>query len=206
MPATPNEFDQKAWIRRFGAALERTVAGARHMGVPFGIYGTMRIGAARRERHRRYLEMAALANIDAYAAKLFDESHLWLDALPDGVLDLLREHPAIAQAWSAGSREGFHLGGVFGRVTDDVSSLIAQLAKLSARVGGAYAATPLRMYSQTEREDASVRDDTLSSFTNRMPLAGLEKRTISSAKSLSVGLWIEDTTMAGHVCTSEQLT
>ena len=68
----------------------------------------------------RYLDMAALANTDAYAAKLFDESHLWLDALPDGVLDLLREHPAIAQAWSAGSRDGFHLGGVFGRRTDEV--------------------------------------------------------------------------------------
>ena len=112
------------------------------MRVPFGIYGTVQRDAM----HRRYLDMAALANTDAYAAKLFDESHLWLDALPDGVLDLLREHPAIAQAWSAGSRDGFHLGGAFGRRTDEVKFLIAQLAKLSARVGGVYAATLLHRF------------------------------------------------------------
>ena len=66
--------------------------------------------------------------------------------MPDGVLDVLREHPAIAQAWSAGSRDGFHLGGVFGCGSDGVKSLIACLAKLSARVGGAYAATLLHRF------------------------------------------------------------
>ncbi|MYN63778.1 MAG: hypothetical protein F4X11_01915 [Acidobacteria bacterium] len=96
--------------------------------------------------HRHYLEMASLANTDAYAAKLFEESHPWIDELPDGVLDLLREHPAIARAWSAGSEDGFHLGAVFGRGTDDVESLIGCLAKLSARVGGAYAATLLHRF------------------------------------------------------------
>lgn len=116
------------------------------MGVPFGIYGAVRRDVYRREMHRRFLDMATLANTDAYAAKLFDESHLWLDALPDGVLDVLREHPAIAQAWSAGSRDGFHLGGVFGRGTDDVKFLISCFAKLSARVGGAYAATLLHRF------------------------------------------------------------
>lgn len=146
MPATPKAFDRKAWISRFGAALEETLAGADHMRVPFGIYGTMRIDDRRRETHRRYLEMATLANTDAYAAKLFDESSLWLDALPDGVLDLLREHPAIAQAWSAGPGNGFRLGAVFGRGTDDAKFLISYLAKLSARVGGAYAATLLHRF------------------------------------------------------------
>ena len=143
---TRREFDREEWVRRFGAALERTVAAARHMGVPLGIYGRVKTGTFRQERHRRYLEMATLANTDAYAAKLFNESHLWLDAVPDGVLDVLREHPAIAQAWSVGSREGFHLGGVFGRTTADVKSLIGNLAKLSARVGGAYAATLLHRF------------------------------------------------------------
>ena len=38
------------------------------------MYGTVKTGTYRRERHRRYLEMASLANTDAYAAKLFDES------------------------------------------------------------------------------------------------------------------------------------
>ncbi len=146
MTATSEEFDRKAWIRQFGAALEDTLAGARHMRVPFGIYGTVRIDDYRGEMHRRYLEMARLANIDAYAAKLFDESRPWIDALPEGVVDVLREHPAIAQAWSAGSRDGFHLGDVFGRGSDDVMFLISFLAKLSARVGGAYAATLLHRF------------------------------------------------------------
>ena len=146
MSATQSTFDRKGWIRRFGAALEDTLAGARHLRVPFGIYGTMRIDDHRRERHRHYLEMATLANTDVYAAKLFDEPHPWIDALPDGVLDVLREHPAIAQAWSAGSRDGFHLGGVFGRGSDDVKFLIVYLAKLSARVGGAYVATLLHRF------------------------------------------------------------
>ena len=143
---TPDEFDRKAWIRRFGAALERTVADVPHLGVPFRFVGTMRTDTYRREMHRRYLEMATLANTDAYAAKLFDKSHLWLDDLPDGVLDVLREHPAVARAWSAGSGDGFHLGGVFGHGTGDVKPLIGCLAKLSARVGGEYAATLLHRF------------------------------------------------------------
>ena len=146
MRATLEGFDRKAWIRRFGAALERTAAGGDHMRVPFGIYGRVRIDAYQREMHRRYLDMAALANTDAYAAKLFDESGLRLDALPDGILDLLQEHPTIAQAWSAGSKDGFHLGTVLGRGTDNVKSLISDLAKLSARVGGQYAATLLHRF------------------------------------------------------------
>lgn len=146
MRVTLEEFDRKAWVRRFGAALEDTLPGARHFGVPFGIYGTMTIDARRKEMHRRYREMASLANTDAYAAKLFDESYLWIDPLPDGVLDLLREHPAVAQAWSAGSRDGFHFGAVFGRGTNDVKFLISFLAKLSARVGGLYAATLLHRF------------------------------------------------------------
>ncbi|MCY4633413.1 MAG: hypothetical protein OXG04_02700 [Acidobacteria bacterium] len=119
--ATLGELDWKGWTHRFGAALKRTVAGARPFGVPVGMYRTVKKGTQRQERHRRYLEMATLANTDADAAKLFDESHLWLDTLPDGVLVLLREHPAIAQAWSAGSRDGFHLGAAFVRGTDDKS-------------------------------------------------------------------------------------
>ena len=146
MPTTQSTFDRKTWVRRFGAALERTVAGADHMGVPFGIYGTVEIDAYQREMHRRFLDLAALANTDAYAAKLFDESYLRLDALPDDILNLLREHPAIAQAWSAGTGDGFRLGDVLGGGVGSVDFLISSLAKLSARVGGAYAATLLHRF------------------------------------------------------------
>ena len=58
MPMTPEEFDRIAWLTRIGAALERTVANARHMGIPFQFVGTMRTDAYRREMHGRYLEMA----------------------------------------------------------------------------------------------------------------------------------------------------
>ena len=50
MPAAQSTFDRTGWIRRFGAALEDTLAGARHLRVPFGIYGTMRIDDRRRAR------------------------------------------------------------------------------------------------------------------------------------------------------------
>ena len=148
MPATLEEFDRKAWIRRFGAALERTAAGARHMDLPFGIYGPveMETGDYERATCRRFLDMANLANTDAYAAKLFDEYYLWVDPLPDGVQDVLREHPAIAQACSSGAEDECHLGHVYGRATGDVKFLISLLAKLSARVGGAYAATLLHRF------------------------------------------------------------
>ena len=90
MPATLARFDFKEWIRRFGAALEDTAARARHMRVPFGIYGQVATDA--REMHRRHQELGALARTDPYASKLFDESHLWLDTLPDG----LQGYPAGA--------------------------------------------------------------------------------------------------------------
>lgn len=145
-PTTSEDFDRKEWIRRFGAALEGSLAGTQHLKVPFAFYETMMIDDYWKERHRLYLEMATLANTDAYAAKMFEESYPWIDHLPDGVLGLLREHPVIAEAWSAGSREGFHLGAVFGRGTDNVKFLVSFLAKLSARVGGAYAATLLHRF------------------------------------------------------------
>ena len=146
MPATPARFDVKEWTNRFGEALEDTAARASHMSVPFGIYGSVPEDAYRREMHRRYQELGALAKVDRYASKLFDESRLWLDALPDGVQDLLLEHPVIARAWSSGSREGFHFVQLLGYGHGDVKSLIANLAKLSAKVGGKHAATILHRF------------------------------------------------------------
>ena len=143
MPATLARFDFKDWTNRFGAALEDTAARARHMRVPFGIYGSVPVDGYRREMHRRYQKLAALAKTDSYARKLFDESRLWLDALPDGVQDLLLEHPVIARVWSSGSREGFHFVRVLGHGHGDVKFLIANLAKLSVKVGGRHAATKL---------------------------------------------------------------
>ena len=74
MAATSARFDFKAWISRFGTALEDAAARARPSGVPFGIYGTMPGNDYRREMHRRYRELGALAKTDPYASKLFDES------------------------------------------------------------------------------------------------------------------------------------
>ncbi len=146
MPATLARFDVKEWTSRFGAALEDTAARARHMRVPFGIYGPMLADDYRSEMHRRYQELGALARTDPYASKLFDESRLWLDTLPDGLQDLLLEHPVMARAWSSGSREGFHFVSVLGHSHGDVESLVAHLAKLSVTVGGRHAATILHRF------------------------------------------------------------
>ena len=139
-------FDRKGWISRFGQALEDTAATARPHGVPFRMYGPIDGDLSRREQHRRYRGMAELARTDPYAAKLFDESRLWLDALPDGVQDLLLEHPVMEHAWFRGSREGFHLVQVLGSGHADVNSLISNLAKLAVKVGGKRAATMLHRF------------------------------------------------------------
>ena len=97
------------------------------------MYGLVDEGIYRREQHRRYREMAALARTHPYAAKLLDESRLWLDTLPDGVQDLLLEHPVIEHAWSRGSTEGLHLVRVLGRGRTGVKFLITNLAKLSVK-------------------------------------------------------------------------
>ena len=146
MTTTFDSFDHKGWIHRFGAALENTASTARPHGVPFPLYGLLDEDTYREQQHRRYREMAEMAKSDPYAAKLFDESRLWLDALPDGVLDLLLEHPVIEHAWSHGSREAFHFVRILGGGHADVKSLITNLAKLSVKVGGERAATMLHRF------------------------------------------------------------
>ena len=146
MKTTLQSFDRKAWISRFGQALEDTAATAPPTWVPFHNHGPIDRVHHRREQHRRYREVAELARTDPYAAKLFDESHLWLDTLPDGVEDLPLEHPVIEHAWSRGSTEGFHFVRVRGGGHADVQFLIANLAKLSVKVGGPYAATMLHRF------------------------------------------------------------
>ena len=146
MTTTLESFDRKGWISRFGKALEETAAAARPSWVPFRISEPLDRDLYWREQHRRYRGMAELATTDPYAAKLFEESHLWLDSLPDGVLDLLLKHPVIGNAWSSGSREAFHHVQVLGGGHADVESLIANLAKLSVKVGGKRAASILHRF------------------------------------------------------------
>ena len=146
MITTLESFDRKGWISRFGAALEDTAATARSYGVPFPMYGSIDIDLYQREQHRRYRGMAELAKTDPYASKLFDESHLWLESLPDGVLNLLLEHPVIEHAWSGGSRDAFDFVKVLGGGHADVKFLIANLAKLSVKISGKRAATMLHRF------------------------------------------------------------
>ena len=75
-----DSFSRKRWISRFGEALENAAAAARPHRVAFRMYGSIDTDLYRREQHRRYRGMAELARTDPYAAKLFDKSHLWLDA------------------------------------------------------------------------------------------------------------------------------
>ena len=146
MKTTLRSFDRRAWINRFGQALEDTAATARPIRVPFRIHGVVDRVHERREEHQRYREMAQLTKTDPYAAKLFDESHLWLDTLPDDVQDLLLEHPVIERACSSGPSAGLRFRRVLGGIRADLKSLIRDLAKLSVRVGGPYAATVLHRF------------------------------------------------------------
>ena len=140
-------FDHKDWIRRFGAGLERVVDSAEHFhGVPLGFGGSMRTEDFRTEWRRRYRALGALANEHPYAAKLFDESHIWLDEVPEDARDLVLEHPALAAARAAGSGQGFAVGTLVSGSRIEAGSLVANLAKLSVRTGGEYAATRLHRF------------------------------------------------------------
>lgn len=140
-------FDTKDWIRRLGAALEDFVDSTKRVyGIPLRFAFPIRIDDYREGLPRSYRELAALANEHPYAAKLFDESHIPQDNVPDELQTLVLEHPVLAQVWSAGSRECLHLGNVSAHGHADIKSMIAHLAKLSARVGGEYAATRLHRF------------------------------------------------------------
>ena len=140
-------FDSKDWVTRVGAALENVVDTADHIyGVSFPFHSSIQMDDYRERRRRRYRELAALANEHPYAAKLFDKSRIWQRDVPDELQALLLEHPALAQVRSAGYQEGFHLGHVTGSGQIDIKSIVAHLAKLSARVGGEYAATRLHRF------------------------------------------------------------
>ena len=146
MPISLENFDQKSWIHRLGNFLEDAVAKARHTQVPFWFPRSGRIETFNRGALEHYREMAHLANTDPYAAKLFNDSHLWLDDLQEGLLDVLLEHPVLSQAHS-GDRFSFVQS--LGRSPSGAKSLIIYLAKMSARVGGEYAATLLHRFLAT---------------------------------------------------------
>ena len=91
-------FNRKAWVSRLGNALEQIAADAHPSGVPLGILRPLTEDRYRGDEHHRYREMAAMARTEPFAAKLFERSFLWLDTLPDGVQDLLLEHPVFEQS------------------------------------------------------------------------------------------------------------
>lgn len=140
-------FDSKDWIRRFGATLEGVVDSAEDIGgVPFRSHSSIPIDDYQEGLRRRFRELAALANEHPYAAKLFDETRIWRDDVPDELQALLLEHPVLAQVWSAGPQDGLQLGNVTGPEHADLKGIASHLAKLSARVGGEYAATRLHRF------------------------------------------------------------
>ena len=146
MPTSLETFDQNAWVRRLGAYLEETVVQARHTQVPFWFPSIGQIETFKRGALEHYREMAHLANTDPYAAKLFHDSRLWFDALPEGLLDLLLKHPVLSQAYTGNTHHEFTFVQSLGRSPSDAKFLITHLAKLSARVGGEYAATLLHRF------------------------------------------------------------
>lgn len=95
---------------------------------------------------RRYRELGALANEHPYAAKLFDESGIWLEDVPDDVRGVLLAHPALAAAGGDRSDKGFGVGTLATGSLLEVRSLVADLAKLSVRTGGEYAAARLHRF------------------------------------------------------------
>ena len=106
--ANDTAFDAANWLGRLAAALEDVAAQARpsfplssetpHYGPIDEYWSSIR---------RQYRDLAARAKYDPTAAKIFEESHLWLKSDPAEARAILREHPLLRPGLiGLGKREG----------------------------------------------------------------------------------------------------
>ena len=147
--ANGTAFNAAAWIDRLAAALEDVAAQARPA-FPFAPetphYGPL--DEYWPNINQQYRDLAARAKHDPAAAKLFDESPLWLKSNPVEARAILREHPLLrlgligsgkleGVGFTLAKRDWFHV---------DLKSLVAHLAKRAMKDSGEQAAQLLHHY------------------------------------------------------------
>ena len=146
---TDPSFDETDWITRLARALEDVTANARpsYSPLPPEIMRSRSEDEYRDALHHGYRALAARAKHDAWAAKLFDESHLWLDSKPLEAMAILRQHPLVKPGLAGTDvNEGVQFRIVGNTFQSDLSFVVSYLAKLSVKEGVEEAAGRLHRY------------------------------------------------------------
>ena len=146
---TQADFNEAAWIERLGAALEHVAAEARpsYAPLPPEMPQSRSTDEYWSVLHRGYRDLAARAKHDASALRQFNDSFLWLDTDPTEASAVLREHPLLKPGLAgSGKNERVRLTVLNRRFGSDVKGLVACLARLSVKEGGAEAAWRLHRY------------------------------------------------------------
>ena len=146
---TDTDFDEAAWIRRLGTAMEDVAANAtpQYSPIPPMPTGIRPIGEYDSALRLGYRNLAARAKEDRTAWKQFNESHLWVRSDPAEARAILREH-ALLKPWlvNSGRDEAVDVSTLNGSGRRELTWLVNCLAKLSVKEGGEEAARRLHRY------------------------------------------------------------
>ena len=158
---TDTDFDEAAWIRRLGTALEDVAANAtpQYSPIPPMPTGICPIGEYDSALRLGYRNLAARAKRDRTAWKQFNESHLWVKTDPAEARAILREH-ALLKPWlvNSGRDEAVDISTLNRSGRRELTWLVNCLAKLSVKEGGEEAARRLHRYL-TDSANACIPAD-----------------------------------------------
>ena len=145
----PSQFNEAAWVARFGAALEAVAADARPSYSPHP-EDVPRAGSSEdywMAVRRGYHALAARSKHDPAAAGQFKQSNLWIDADPAEARNVLRQHPLMKKELvGSGQDEAVFCQFLNSSRRASLTSIISCLAKLSVKEGGEEAAARWHRY------------------------------------------------------------
>ena len=145
----PSQFNEAAWVARFGAVLEAVAADAkpsyspplpeaRQAGSNEDYWAAVRRG---------YRALAAQAKHDPDAASQFNQSRLRIDTDPTEARDIFREHPLMRPGLVGSGKDEAVVGWMLNRGHGGkLKWFVSCLAKLSVKEGGEEAARRWHCY------------------------------------------------------------
>ena len=145
----PSQFNEAAWVARFGAVLEAVAADAKPSYSPDPPDARQ---ADSNEDYwaavrRRYRALAARAKRDPDAASQFNQSHLWIDTDLTEATNIFREHPLMRPGLVRSGKDEAVAGWMLNRGHGGTLKwLVKCLAKLSVKEGGEEAARRWHRY------------------------------------------------------------
>ena len=143
------DFDEVAWVRRLGAALDEVASNATPQYSPRSaeLRGILPTDVYRSILHEGCRSLAAEAKHDPTALRQFKQSNLWVRTDPAEARTILREHELVTPCLvGSGKDEALEIRTLnrSGRV--ELTGLVNCLAKLSVKEGGEEAARRLHRF------------------------------------------------------------